>query len=62
MINDPNTATKSLSQDKAEEVTTRRTPGRKLVKEDLASTSVLIRGCTVQTCCRVCPTAMTDHK
>jgi hypothetical protein len=33
-----------------------RTPGRKLVKEDITTTSVLIRGCTVQTCCRVCPT------
>jgi hypothetical protein len=34
-----------------------RTPGsRKLIKEDITTTSVLIRGCTVQTCCRICPT------
>ena len=33
-----------------------RTPGRKLIKEDIATTSVLIRGCTPQTCCRACPT------
>ncbi|MCA1612648.1 MAG: hypothetical protein LC795_04695 [Acidobacteria bacterium] len=28
-----------------------RTPARKLVKDDISSTSVLIRGCTTQKCC-----------
>jgi hypothetical protein len=28
-----------------------RTPGRKLSKDDISSTSVLIRGCTTQSCC-----------
>jgi len=28
-----------------------RTPGRKLSKDDIASTSALIRGCTNQSCC-----------
>jgi hypothetical protein len=38
-----------------------RTPGRKLVKEDITTTSVLIRGCSIQTCCgKLCPTAAGD--
>jgi|SwirhisoilCB3_FD_contig_31_11256674_length_519_multi_21_in_0_out_0_1 hypothetical protein len=45
-----------------EQQKTPRTPGRKLVKEDLATTSVLIRGTTFQTCCKVCPTATGDYK
>ena len=28
-----------------------RTPSRKLSKDDIASASVLIRGCTTQSCC-----------
>ena len=28
-----------------------RTPSRKLSKDDIALASVLIRGCTVQSCC-----------
>jgi len=28
-----------------------RTPGRKLSKDDISNTSVLIRGCTTQCCC-----------
>jgi len=28
-----------------------RTPGRKLSKDDITSASVLIRGCTTQSCC-----------
>ncbi|MCA1612649.1 MAG: hypothetical protein LC795_04700 [Acidobacteria bacterium] len=28
-----------------------RTPGRKLVKDDISTTSALIRGCTTQCCC-----------
>jgi hypothetical protein len=28
-----------------------RTPGRKLTKDDISSTAVLIRGCTTQSCC-----------
>ncbi len=28
-----------------------RTPGRKLTKEDLSATSVLLLGCTCQECC-----------
>ena len=28
-----------------------RTPGRKLTKEDLSATSVLLMGCTCQACC-----------
>jgi hypothetical protein len=28
-----------------------RTPGRKLSKDDISNTSVLIRGCTTQSCC-----------
>jgi hypothetical protein len=29
-----------------------RTPGRKLTKEDLSATSVLLMGCTCQECCK----------
>jgi len=43
---------------KVEQSQSGRTPGRKLIKEDIATTSVLIRGCTPQTCCRACPTAV----
>jgi hypothetical protein len=32
-----------------------RTPGRKLTKDDISSTSVLIRGCTTQSCCEPPP-------
>lgn len=45
-----------LDQKKNEQQQSERTPGRKLVKEDLATTSVLIFGCSPQTCCRQCPT------
>jgi len=34
----------------ASEATTWRTPGRKLTKEDLSTTSALILGCTTQCC------------
>ena len=50
----------ALKHQESERKNTGRTPGRKLIKEDLASTSVLIRGCTVQTCCRQCPTCSGD--
>jgi hypothetical protein len=33
------------------EQVTWRTPGRKLTKEDLSATSVLLMGCTCQECC-----------
>ena len=45
-----------LDQKKNEQQQSESTPGRKLVKEDLATTSVLIFGCSPQTCCRQCPT------
>ncbi|MCA1618606.1 MAG: hypothetical protein LC795_04690 [Acidobacteria bacterium] len=37
-----------------------RTPARKLVKDDISSTSVLIRGCTTQKCCDEPVTILTD--
>jgi hypothetical protein len=32
-----------------------RTPGRKLTKDDISTTSVLIRGCSTQDCCGTGP-------
>jgi hypothetical protein len=41
-----------VTLDQPTEQITWRTPGRKLTKEDLSATSVLLMGCTCQECCK----------